>query len=209
MSTRKKYKKKKQTVGIPKLLLGLLLIGVAFVFSLKSLTAPLIESESLDQTEIVTMSHEEFINRLVPHAQELQEGYGVLPSIIIAQAILESNWGQSSLASQYNNLFGMKSFGNEKKVNLETREYVNEEWIVIQGDFKVYDSWEASMDDHTMLFVNGVTWNPQQYEKVLLAENYKQAAKALQEGGYATDPNYAHKVTEVIETYKLDQYDRR
>ncbi|MGM0124392.1 hypothetical protein IGI37_001769 [Enterococcus sp. AZ194] len=209
MSVRKKYKKKKQTLSFPKLLLGLLLIGAAFVFSIKSLADPLLKNDTPEASENVTMSHEEFIDKLVPHAQVLQEGYGVLPSIILAQAILESNWGQSSLASQYNNLFGMKSFGNEKKVNLETKEFVNEEWIVIQGDFKVYDSWEQSMDDHTMLFVNGVTWNPQQYEKVLLAKDYKQAAIALQEGGYATDPTYAHKVTEVIETYNLDQYDRR
>lgn len=207
MSVRRTYKKKKQTMSIPTLLLGLIIIGMAFVFSLKSIADPLIESE--DQQSVEAMSHEEFIKRLAPHAQELQEGYGILPSIVLGQAILESNWGQSSLASKYNNLFGMKSFGDEKKVNLETKEFINEEWIVMQGDFKVYDSWEDSMDDHTMLFVNGVTWNPGQYEKVLMAKNYKQAAKALQDGGYATDPTYAQKIIEVIETYNLDKYDGR
>ncbi|MGX7237981.1 glycoside hydrolase family 73 protein [Enterococcus phoeniculicola] len=194
-------------MSIPTLLLGLIIIGMAFVFSLKSIADPLIESD--DPQSVEALSHEEFIKRLAPHAQELQEGYGILPSIVLGQAILESNWGQSSLASKYNNLFGMKSFGDEKKVNLETKEFINEEWIVIQGDFKVYNSWEDSMDDHTMLFVNGVTWNPGQYEKVLMAKNYKQAAKALQDGGYATDPTYAQKIIEVIETYNLDKYDGR
>ncbi|EOL43896.1 N-acetylmuramoyl-L-alanine amidase [Enterococcus phoeniculicola] len=207
MSVRRTYKKKKQTMSIPTLLLGLIIIGMAFVFSLKSIADPLIESD--DPQSVEALSHEEFIKRLAPHAQELQEGYGILPSIVLGQAILESNWGQSSLASKYNNLFGMKSFGDEKKVNLETKEFINEEWIVIQGDFKVYNSWEDSMDDHTMLFVNGVTWNPGQYEKVLMAKNYKQAAKALQDGGYATDPTYAQKIIEVIETYNLDKYDGR
>lgn len=63
------------------------------------------------------------------------------------------------------------------------------------------------MDDHTRLFVNGVDWNPQKYEKVLTAQNYEQAADALQEAGYATDPGYADKVKEVVENYQLDQYD--
>lgn len=92
-------------------------------------------------------------------------------------------------------------------MNLETKEYINEEWIVIQGDFRVYDTWEESMDDHTRLFVNGVTWNPRLYENVLLAKNYKEAAQALQDAGYATDPTYAEKVIHVIESYDLNKYD--
>lgn len=133
----------------------------------------------------------------------------MLPSIILGQAILESNWGKSTLASKYNNLFGIKAYGDQKKVSLETKEFVNEEWITIQGDFKVYDSWEQSMDDHTQLFVQGVDWNPALYEKVITAINYQEAAQALQEAGYATDPGYAQKIIQVIETYQLNQYDRR
>jgi len=63
------------------------------------------------------------------------------------------------------------------------------------------------MDDHTMLFVNGVDWDPQKYEEVLTAQDYQQAAEALQEAGYATDPDYSNKVKNVIENYQLDQYD--
>jgi len=51
-------------------------------------------------TNTEAISHEEFIDRIAPYAQELQKGYGILPSIIIGQAILESDWGQSSLASE-------------------------------------------------------------------------------------------------------------
>ena len=58
-----------------------------------------------------------------------------------------------------------------------------------------------------MLFVNGVNWDPKKYEKVLLANNYKEAAKALQEAGYATDPQYADKIITMIEEYNLMQYD--
>ncbi|MGG5303515.1 N-acetylmuramoyl-L-alanine amidase [Enterococcus pernyi] len=184
--------------------LGSMLIMVAFVFSLRSLSSPY--STEAQQQE--TLTHQEFINALVPHAKELQQGYGVLPSIIIGQAILESDWGNSTLASKYKNLFGIKAFGNEEKVNLETKEYINEEWITIQGDFRVYSSWKQSMDDHTALFVNGVDWNPALYANVITATNYIEAAHALQAAGYATDPTYADKIIHVIETYQLNQYDQ-
>ena len=55
----------------------------------------------------VELSKEDFIQQLLPQAKTLQEGYGVLPSIIIGQAILESNWGASQLSSQYNNLLAI------------------------------------------------------------------------------------------------------
>ncbi|MTD41757.1 N-acetylmuramoyl-L-alanine amidase [Erwinia sp. CPCC 100877] len=205
MNSQRYQKRRKKKNNLPVLFAGLLIAGLAFVFTINLLSdSPNTEEQRKDNAQV---SKEEFIDRISPHAQELQSSYGVLPSIIIGQAILESNWGQSTLASKYNNLFGIKAYGDQKKVNLETKEYINEEWIVIQGDFRVYDTWEESMNDHTRLFVDGVTWNPRLYERVLLAENYKEAAQALQDAGYATDPTYAEKVIHVIESYSLDKYD--
>lgn len=205
MAKKKWKKQKRKNIRWPAVVAGVVVILLAFVFSLKNLSSPFTDNQQENEAE----SHQQFIERLVPHAQELQDGYGVLPSIILGQAILESNWGKSTLASKYNNLFGIKAYGDQKKVSLETKEFVNEEWITIQGDFKVYDSWEQSMDDHTQLFVQGVDWNPALYEKVITATNYQEAAQALQEAGYATDPGYAQKIIQVIETYQLNQYDRR
>lgn len=204
MAKKKWKKQKRKNVRIITVILGGMLIMTAFVLSLRSLSSPF--SDQPQETE--AQSHQQFIDRLVPHAKELQKGYGILPSIILGQAILESNWGKSILASEYHNLFGIKAYGDQRKVNLETQEYVNEEWLTIQGDFRVYDSWEQSMDDHTQLFVNGVDWNPALYEKVITATNYREAAQALQDAGYATDPTYAQKIIQVIETYHLDQYDQ-
>ena len=205
MAKKKWKKQKRKNIRWPAVVAGVVVILLAFVFSLKNLSSPFTDNQQENEAQ----SHQQFIERLVPHAQELQDGYGVLPSIILGQAILESNWGRSTLASKYNNLFGIKAYGDQKKVSLETKEFVNEEWITIQGDFKVYDSWEQSMDDHTQLFVQGVDWNPALYEKVITATNYQEAAQALQEAGYATDPGYAQKIIQVIETYQLNQYDRR
>lgn len=205
MAKKKWKKQKRKNIRWPAVVAGVAVILLAFVFSLKNLSSPFTDNQQENEAQ----SHQQFIERLVPHAQELQDGYGVLPSIILGQAILESNWGKSTLASIYNNLFGIKAYGDQKKVSLETKEFVNEEWITIQGDFKVYDSWEQSMDDHTQLFVQGVDWNPALYEKVITATNYQEAAQALQDAGYATDPGYAQKIIQVIETYQLNQYDRR
>ncbi|RYJ65265.1 glycoside hydrolase family 73 protein [Enterococcus faecium] len=205
MAKKKWKKQKRKNIRWPAVVAGVAVIVLAFVFSLKNLSSPFTDNQQENEAQ----SHQQFIERLVPHAQELQDGYGVLPSIILGQAILESNWGKSTLASKYNNLFGIKAYGDQKKVSLETKEFVNEEWITIQGDFKVYDSWEQSMDDHTQLFVQGVDWNPALYEKVITATNYQEAAQALQDAGYATDPGYAQKIIQVIETYQLNQYDRR
>ena len=205
MAKKKWKKQKRKNIRWPAVVAGVAVILLAFVFSLKNLSSPFTDNQQENEAQ----SHQQFIERLVPHAQELQDGYGVLPSIILGQAILESNWGKSTLASKYNNLFGIKAYGDQKKVSLETNEFVNEEWITIQGDFKVYDSWEQSMDDHTQLFVQGVDWNPALYEKVITATNYQEAAQALQDAGYATDPGYAQKIIQVIETYQLNQYDRR
>lgn len=205
MAKKKWKKQKRKNIRWPAVVAGVVVILLAFVFSSKNLSSPFTDNQQENEAQ----SHQQFIERLVPHAQELQDGYGVLPSIILGQAILESNWGKSTLASKYNNLFGIKAYGDQKKVSLETKEFVNEEWITIQGDFKVYDSWEQSMDDHTQLFVQGVDWNPALYEKVITATNYQEAAQALQDAGYATDPGYAQKIIQVIETYQLNQYDRR
>ncbi|NTK99286.1 glycoside hydrolase family 73 protein [Enterococcus faecium] len=205
MAKKKWKKQKRKNIRWPAVVAGVAVILLAFVFSLKNLSSPFTDNQQENEAQ----SHQQFIERLVPHAQELQDGYGVLPSIILGQAILESNWGKSTLASKYNNLFGIKAYGDQKKVSLETKEFVNEEWITIQGDFKVYDSWEQSMDDHTQLFVQGVDWNPALYEKVITATNYQEAAQALQDAGYATAPGYAQKIIQVIETYQLNQYDRR
>lgn len=184
----------------------LLIFVTIFLFSMYSLSdyAQYHQEQSSIDEEI---TKEKFIQQISSYAKELKEDYGILPSITIGQAILESNWGQSVLASEYKNLFGVKAYESQKKVSLETKEYINEEWIVIQGDFKVYDSWEESMYDHTQLFLNGVDWNPRLYENVVLATNYKEAAYALQEAGYATDPAYAQKVIDVIESHDLAKYD--
>lgn len=149
----------------------------------------------------------DFIATVAPAAQQMQANYGVHASISIAQAILESDWGESELSAVYNNLYGMKGDNPANTVLLTTNEYYNGQWVTIQANFKVYGSWAESVQDHALLFVNGTTWNPDQYAPVLQATTYKEAAQALQDCGYATDPDYASKLIAVIEQNGLYKYD--
>lgn len=154
-----------------------------------------------------SLSHEEFIQSLVPTAEKMDQRYNVPASISIAQAILESNWGKSELAARYNNLFGMKADFFEPHVKLSTKEYENGKWITITASFRTYWNWDSSLVHHAKLMVNGTEWNQSQYEKVIRARDYREAAYALQQAGYATDPTYASKLISIIETYQLYRYD--
>lgn len=150
----------------------------------------------------------QFIAERAPYAQELQEKYGVLASINLAQTILESNWGESKLASKYNNYYGIKAQGNQDSVTLQTKEYLDDEWQTVNADFAVYKSWKDGMLAHIKFLVNGTDLNPDQFVDFMETTNYKAAAAALVQDGYATDPDYADKLIETIEANNLQKYDR-
>lgn len=181
------------------LLIVLLAVGTILIFgSIGSVTTSEVPSEQ--------KQHEAFIAGLVPKAKELQASHGIWPSVMLAQAALESNWGESELAQEANNLFGIKSSGEGEAY--PTKEYDElHGWHEIQATFKNYDNAEQSMDDYADLIQNGTDWNPSLYHGVVDAQNYEEAAQALAQAGYATDPDYAEKLIDLINTYHLYQYD--
>lgn len=156
----------------------------------------------------VSKQHQEFINKVLPSAIDVQKKYKILASITLGQAILESNWGQSQLASKYNNLFGVKADPNQKGVELSTTEYTNGKPQTVTGRFRVYDNWNQSIEAHAQLLAHGTDWNNMQYKEVVQANNYKQSAAGLSSDGYATDPAYAQKIIQIIEKYHLNKYDK-
>ncbi|MGQ2375473.1 glycoside hydrolase family 73 protein [Companilactobacillus zhachilii] len=166
-----------------------------------------VQYQSETKVEMVQQEHSAFVKKIAPYAVELGKDYGVLPSITIAQAILESDWGTSSLATQYNNYFGIKGDDPANTKVLQTKEYTNGQWITINGRFRVYSDFRESMKDHTKLLVNGTSWNSQQYKQVLQSKDYIDAALALQTDGYATDPGYTSKIIRIIQKYNLKKYD--
>lgn len=190
--------------GFKRLTLGVVLVLIAICSVIIMGTLQFQETRK-DPTEI---AHQQFIQNLVPSSQKAYQLYQVLPSISLAQAILESDWGESGLSQNYYNLYGVKAGVSEPSVQLETSEYIDGKWITIMAPFRVYNSWSESVEAHAKLLTYGVDWNPKLYEPVLKAKNYKEAAHALQKAGYATDPTYAQKIIHVIETYHLAQYDQ-
>ncbi|MBC1436140.1 GW domain-containing glycosaminoglycan-binding protein [Listeria rocourtiae] len=155
-----------------------------------------------------TNSQQEFLNKIVPDAQKLQREHGVLTSVTIAQAILESGWGKSGLTQQANNLFGIKGSYEGESITMNTKEFFNNSWTTIDAPFREYPSYYESLEDHALLFVNGPSWNPNKYAGLVGEEDYKKVAQIIEDGGYATDPNYAEQLIATVETYGLAKYDR-
>jgi flagellum-specific peptidoglycan hydrolase FlgJ len=151
----------------------------------------------------------EFIESVSEVAYDNYKNYGILPSITISQAILESGWGGSTLSSEYNNLFGIKadSRWSGESVALETKENYDD---VIVGAFRAYDSFKASIKDHgKFLSENERYANNGLFE----GKTYKEQAQALENAGYSTakdeDGNliYADKLIRVIQENNLMFYD--
>lgn len=151
------------------------------------------------------MSEDEFIHLLTPYAKQVEETHGTRPSILIAQAALESDWGNSTLSRDSNNYFGIK---DPNGTQYATKEFYNNEWESIQASFKYYDSLEASIVDYANLITHGTSWDSNLYYDAIEATNYKDAAYALQKAGYATDPTYADKLIHLIEQHHLYEIDR-
>ncbi|MBC2194410.1 glucosaminidase domain-containing protein [Listeria booriae] len=195
--------KKKTTLLIGILLSAIVLGAVAFIA---------IDKLFFQQEEPVEITRvdpqQEFINLLAGHAQQIQDQEGILTSITLAQAILESNWGESKLATEGRNLFGIKGEYQKDSVTMPTQEFENNEWITIDAAFRKYPTWFESLDDHAALFLKGTSWDKTKYQGVIKAKDYKTAANALQKAGYATDPGYAEKLIELIEQRNLQAYDQ-
>lgn len=161
------------------------------------------QTTEINEENVANLNHEEFIELVTPYAQEAAASYDVRPSLLVAQAALESNWGNSSLSRDDHNYFGIKS----KKGNKYATKEHDEDWQEIDATFKEYDSLESSVLDYASLLQNGTSWDGDFYQEVTEAENYKEAAYAIQKAGYATDPDYAEKLIHIIEQYQLYELD--
>ncbi|KOS64223.1 glucosaminidase domain-containing protein [Lysinibacillus agricola] len=155
-------------------------------------------------------SIEEFIGSIAEIARKLGAENDLYASIIIAQAVLESEHGQSGLGSApNNNLFGMKGNYKNNSVTLETFEDDGSgNMTTVMAEFRKYPSYEASMQDYVKLMRQGVSWNKDFYVGVYKSntKSYTDATKFLT-GSYATDSSYNEKLNSLIAKYDLQQYD--
>jgi len=142
-----------------------------------------------------------FIDKILPGALKAKDKYGILPSVLIAQAILETGWGKSSIG---NNIFGIKAGSGwtgkvQEKLTKEEDGYGNTYSTIAK--FRDYDSIEDSILDYAKLM------NSPRYSAVRSTKNYRVATSALQTAGYATDSKYSSKLNKIIESSNLSKYD--
>ena len=144
-----------------------------------------------------------FIDAVAPGAISGWKKYQILPSVSIAQAILESGWGASTLSTKAYNLFGIKGRYNGQYVVMPTSEYINGSYVTVNAEFRKYPNWAASIEDHgKFLNVNS------RYHNILGVRDYRQVTQGLHDAGYATDPNYPASLNNIITGSNLTQYDR-
>lgn len=192
--------------GVSLFVIVLTLLMGALIFRIMFSKESLIFNPDFEQQQSIRQN---FVSAIIPTAQKLQRQYGILASISMAQAMVESDFGQSQLAADYYNLYGVKTTSDDPaSVDFATAEYINNEWIEIIDYFKVYPDWDASMTAHAELIYYGVTWDENYYSAVIEGNSYKEQAFGLQESGYATDPDYAQKLINMIEEWDLSQYDQ-
>lgn len=147
-----------------------------------------------------------FIEKIKPYAQDLGKQYNILPSVLIAQACLESNYGKSGLATKGFNLFGVKGSYKGQSVTMSTKEQRRDGTeYTIQAAFRKYPSYKESIKDLCELYKNGVSWDHNKYRRVIGETNYVLACAAIQESGYATDIHYAAKLVKTIELNRLER----
>ena len=168
----------------------------------------------------ITTHEIEFISALSPLAKKEAKKYSIPASIKIAQSALESSWGKSEIARKANNYYGIKkkkALSEAEKVLVadrirhRTTEYENNRKIKKVEEFCSYDSRWASFRHHSVFLRKRIDSSYNKgYSKMknLPLKAYKKWARALQESGYSTDPDYANKLIRIIEAYKLHQLDK-
>ncbi len=158
------------------------------------------------------MTRQQYIERFKQTIAEAAKGTGLFPSLMMAQAILESSDikgvpGNSTLARIYNNHFGIKADKSwaGKKVSLVTREVFDGKTVMMGDFFRVYEDAAQSFKDRVSFLKKN-----QRYTQagVFSAKTPEQQADALQAAGYATDPNYAAVLKSLIKNLNLHELDK-
>jgi len=123
-------------------------------------------------------------------------------AVTIAQAIEESAWGNSQLAAEYHNLFGIKGSGPAGSVGLPTSEFYNGQWVTIDAQFRVYHNVAESIADHAELLATSGY-----YQRAMADRAVPDAFANDLTGVYATDPDYGANLIAIMKLYNLYRFD--
>lgn len=146
-----------------------------------------------------------FVEKIAKYVQKYAPAYDIkVFSPIIAQAILESGWGKSELASRYHNYFGLKcgSAWTGKSVNMTTKEeYTPGTITTIRDNFRVYDSMEKGVKGYFEFI------RKDRYKNLKGISDPKKYLETIKADGYATSSNYVNETFRLVEAYGLTKYD--
>jgi flagellum-specific peptidoglycan hydrolase FlgJ len=149
-----------------------------------------------------TAAQQAFISEVAPGAIAAQRSYGIPAAVTIAQAIDESGWGQSELATADHNLFGIKGTGPGGTDMRPTQEYENGIWVTRTAPFRVYRNIAESIADHGQLLATGGA-----YRHAMADRHVPDAFADDLTGVYATDPHYGSSLIALMRRYNLYRYD--
>ena len=151
------------------------------------------------------MTNNDFVEQIAKCVKKYAYDYGIeVHSPIIAQAILESGWGKSVLASKYHNYFGLKcgSSWKGKSVNMATKEEYKVGTLTnIRDNFRVYDSMEAGVKGY-FDFIDTV-----RYANLKFVKSPEEYMRRIKADGYATSSKYVDNIMRVIRDNKLTRFD--
>ncbi len=146
----------------------------------------------------------ETVSKLVVEENN-KRGNPLFSSVVIAQAICESNWGQSKIMMKANAIFGIKATSNwkGKLYNAKTQEcYDGKIYTNVTACFRAYNSLEESISDYFDLITK-----TQRYRKACVANTPLECITAIKNGGYATSPTYINTIMSIINSNNLTKYD--
>lgn len=150
---------------------------------------------------------DEFVKSIWPYARQAASALGLDPKILMAQAALETGWGQfitkDSQGASSNNLFNIKSStkSGTNAIEVKTTEYIADTPIKTTASFKKYASAASSFADYVSL----IKENGRYGQALAHANDPQRYIKALHEAGYATDPQYANKILSIYHGNELQQ----
>ena len=153
-----------------------------------------------------TETPEEFFNRLAPSARAILPGYGLWPSVFLAQCAQESGFGRSYLATEANNYFGRKC-GYDPCIEIETNEVRSGITVRETHAFQKYNSVEEAIHDYARGYLR--SWNSGVKVYKLMDASTPYTLIFSVAPTYATDPNYAKKVIILIGEYNLERFDQK
>ena len=143
-----------------------------------------------------------FVQQCLPAAREVKAKWGVPIAVTIGQAAQESGWGRSLIGNAY---FGVKGKAPDgETVRFSTTEHINGKDVKMPDNFREYKNFAEAADDYGRTLAS----TPHFKAAFLHTSDSTRFVQELKKANYATDPDYVKKVTSIIRTHHLDQYDK-